>query len=181
MLRVGKGKSARLILVIIALVGIGLVLAGCGSSKKIKDLQSQLDSATAQVTKLTADLKTANDAKAASDKAASGAKTQLTTLQTQLKAYDITPYVATWTSALANGGKVELAVAKTGAVTVKALDASGAATTTATGNAGLLPSNELTIHAGDVYMTFTMAGADLKLVNVVGSDKLGADGAVFKK
>jgi len=30
-------------------------------------------------------------------------------------------------------------------------------------------------------MTFTAAGADLKLVTVVGSDQLGAAGAVFKK
>jgi outer membrane murein-binding lipoprotein Lpp len=181
MLSVGKGKSARLIFVIIALIGIGLVLTGCGNSKKLKDLQTSLDTATASVTKLTADLKTATDAKTASDKAATDAKTQVTTLQTQLKAYDITAFVATWTTALANGGKVELVVAKTGAVTVKAKNAAGEATTTANGGAGLLPNGEFTVHAGNVYMTFTVAGADLKLASVVGSDQLGAAGAVFKK
>ena len=181
MLSVGKGKSVRLIFVIIALIGIGLVLTGCGNSKKMKDLQAQLTTATTQVTKLTADLKTATDGKAASDKAVTDAKTQVTTLQTQLKAYDITAYVATWSTALDGGAKVELVVAKTGAVTVKATNAAGEATTTANGGAGLLPNGEFTVHAGSVYMTFTLAGADLKLATVVGSNQFGAVGAIFKK
>jgi outer membrane murein-binding lipoprotein Lpp len=178
MLSVGKGKNARLIVVVIALVGIGLLLAGCGDSKKMKDLQSQLTTAQGQVTKLTADLKTATDAKTASDKAANDAKAQVTTLQ---KAYDITPYVATWTTALANGGKVEIVVTKAGDVTLKSLNAAGEAAGTAPGVAGLLPKGEFTVHAGGVFMTFALQGADLKLVAVVGSDLYGAPNAIFKK
>lgn len=181
MLSVGNGKRARLVIAIIALVGIGLVLMGCGSGKKVADLEKQVKDTQAQVTKLQADLKTANDGKAASDKAANDAKAQVTTLNNQLKAYDITPYVATWTWTQTNGGKVQIVIKNTGDVTLTALDAAGQTTSTATGVGGLLPKGEFAVHAGAAYMSFTSGADGLKLVSVVGADQFGAPGTVFKK